>query len=189
MTNYSQYSDANLFELFNKETKDKANIFTEIYNRFSVPIYNYCFHMLMNVQDANDATQETFIRFYQQKEFQNTISLKGYLYKVARNECLRILHKPIDQVKLNEDDIVGVELSIENKELSQIINEAIQKLPYVMREVFILKFVQGMDYNEISNITMQNTSTIRTRIFRAITKMQEMLKPHYIENLRSKINE
>lgn len=184
MKNYSQYSDSQLFELFSQEQRNKADIFTEIYNRTSVSIYNYCFHILANPQDANDATQETFVKFYQQKEFHHTFYLKGYLFKVARNECLRILRKSIELEPINEEDFGSLELNLETKELSQIINHAIERLPFSLREVFILKFVQGMDYEEIAKITMLNISTIRTKVYRAITKMQEMLKPHYIENLK-----
>ncbi len=184
MKDYSQHSESNLFELFVNEQKQKAEIFTEIYNRFSVPIYNYCYHILGNASDANDATQETFIKFYQHKEFQSTVSLKGYLYKIARNECTRVIRKSIDRVQINEDDLETFEMSLENKELSQIINQAIEKLPFSLKEVFILKFVQGMNYEEISSITMLNNSTIRTKVYRAILKMQEMLKPHYIENIK-----
>lgn len=185
MKDYSEYSDNNLFEMFCKDNANKQDIFTEIYNRYSISIYNYCYHTLLNVQDANDVTQEVFIRFYQHSsQIETTSSLKGYLYKIARNQCLFILKKRIEKIPINEDDIEFNEKSLENEELSKLINQAIEKLPYALREVFVLRFVQGMDYNEIEAITMIKNTTLRTKISRALSKMQELLKPYFIENIK-----
>lgn len=185
MKDYSKYSDNNLFELFCKEDANKKEIFTEIYNRFSVAIYNYCYHTLLNVQDANDVTQEVFIRFYQHSsQIESATSLKGYLYKIARNQCLILLKKRVEKIPIDEDEIEFDDNLVENEELSKLINLAIEKLPFALREVFVLRFVQGMDYNEIEAVTMIKNTTLRTKISRALSKMQELLKPYFSENIK-----
>lgn len=169
------------------DQKNKKEVFTEIYRRYSTLIYNFCYHSLGNYQDANDVTQETFVRFYQHSEdFRSFYSLRGLLYKIARNESYIILRKRKQKVEIEEEEFEFYDKVNETKEITEVINRAIEKLPYVLREVFVLRFVQGLDYDEISAITMMNSSTLRTRISRALAKMQEFLKPYYHENIKEK---
>jgi len=183
---YSTYSDDQLFEQFCKDKKNRNDIFTEIYNRYSARIYNYCVHLTGNTQDASDITQETFVKFYQHSEFQSYSSLSGYLYKSARNHAYAILRNKKEKIPLQDEELEITENTFENKDLSELINLAIEKLPFALKEIFVLRYIQGLNYEEISEITMTNQATLRTKVYRALGKLQKMLEPHFKEKIKEK---
>jgi len=186
LKHYSTYSDEQLFEQFCRDKKNRNDIFTEIYNRYSARIYNYCVHLTGNIQDASDITQETFIKFYQHTEFQTHSSLSGYLYKCARNQAFALLRNKKEKTSLDDEEIEIEENTFENKDLSELINLAIEKLPFALKEIFILRYIQGLNYNEISAITMTNQATLRTKVYRALGKIQKLLEPHFKEIIKEK---
>jgi RNA polymerase sigma-70 factor (ECF subfamily) len=71
-----------------------------------------------------------------------------------------------------------------NKEISEVIREAMLKLPEQFRTAIVLREVEGLSYEEIAVITQTEMGTVKSRIARARTKLQELLKP-YIENSQS----
>lgn len=186
LKNYSTYSDDQLFELFCTDQKNRNDIFTEIYNRYSIRIYNYCVHLTGNIQDANDITQEVFVKFYQHNEFRTHSSLSGYLYKSARNQAYIILRNKKEKIPLEDEELEITEDTFENKDLSELINLAIEKLPFALKEIFILRYIQGLNYEEISAITMTNQATLRTKVYRALGKLQKLLEPHFKEKIKEK---
>lgn len=187
LKDYSKYTDSELFQIFCENDSRKNDVFTEIYNRTSSMIYTYCYHTLGNTQDANDITQETFVRFYQHQEpFQSTNYLRSYLYTIARNLCINLLKNRKNKIQIEEDLFEYQDDFNEREEFKEIINKAIEKLPFYLQEIFILKFIQGLDYDEISKITMTNYSTLRTRAYRALEKMQQILKPIFKDDIKEK---
>lgn len=187
MTNFSKYSDIELFNEFLQNESTKKPIYTEIYNRYSVRIYNYCYRILRNRQDANDAFSETFVKFYElTKSDQTGGFLKSYLFKSAHNHCLNIIKKRSLTLELSED-MSDYFQETENMDTFQVVENALDALPFYQKELFILKFYQGLGYDEISKITMTDAATIRTRIHRIIQKLQKILKPHFEDYKRENI--
>ena len=68
-----------------------------------------------------------------------------------------------------------------NKEISDVIRQAMLRLPEQFRTAIVLREVEGLSYDEIAVITQTEMGTVKSRIARARTKLQEMLKP-YLEN-------
>lgn len=68
-----------------------------------------------------------------------------------------------------------------NKEISDVIRQAMLRLPEQFRTAIVLREVEGLSYDEIAVITQTEMGTVKSRIARGRTKLQELLKP-YIEN-------
>ena len=70
-----------------------------------------------------------------------------------------------------------------NKELDEVIKESINDLPEQFRLVIVLRELQGLSYEEIAEITKTNIGTVKSRLARARTKLQNQIKP-YLEHER-----
>ena len=73
-----------------------------------------------------------------------------------------------------------------NQEVSQVIRQAMLKLPEQFRTAIVLREVEGLSYEEIAVITQTEMGTVKSRIARARAKLQELLKP-YIENSQTTV--
>jgi RNA polymerase sigma-70 factor (ECF subfamily) len=65
-----------------------------------------------------------------------------------------------------------------NRELSEVIREAMSKLPEQFRTAIVLREVEGLSYEEIAILTKTEMGTVKSRIARARTKLQELLQPY-----------
>ncbi len=187
MRKFSEYSDIELFDEFLQNESKKKQVYTEIYNRYSGRIYNYCYRILRNRQDANDAFSDTFVKFYELTKAEQTGGyLKSYLFKSAHNHCLNIIKKRSLTQELSED-MSDYSQETENMDTFQVVENALDTLPFYQKELFILKYYQGLGYDEISKITLTDAAIIRTRIHRIIQKLQKLLKPHFEDYKRENI--
>ncbi|MFD2875049.1 RNA polymerase sigma factor [Paenibacillus rhizoplanae] len=74
--------------------KGDTQAFVLIVDRFQRPIYLYCYYILRNQEEAEDATQETFIKALEHiEQFNYKASFSAWLYKIARNHCTDLLKK------------------------------------------------------------------------------------------------
>jgi len=81
-----EYSDAELYKMLFEDKSTSERAFKEIYARYSKKVLSYCRHFLKTEEDAEDAFQETFVKFYSSKtENREMINLPGFLITIARN--------------------------------------------------------------------------------------------------------
>ena len=180
---WGKYTEQELFEMIKKKDKIAEKAFSEIYLRYSDRIFNYCQKILGSYQDAKDVFQETFVSFYQKAdklELQNSIG--AILFKIARNSSINYNRQRKIFSEISEDILAVNNHENENKEIIEMINKALEMLPFHQKEAFILRHVQGLSYEEISKITMTNPGTIRNRVKRAISTLQEVLQPVFYES-------
>jgi RNA polymerase sigma-70 factor, ECF subfamily len=157
--------------------------FGEIVQRHQQAVFNASYHVLGNVRDAEDATQEAFIRAYQFFEgYDLNRPLGPWLVRIAINVCLNRVEgqktvsdldeelSPIPDPKPNpeiqtmiwdRDDIVRIELG---------------RLPPRYRTVIELRHFQELSYEEISNVLKRPLSDIKSDLFRARKQLAERLK-------------
>jgi RNA polymerase sigma factor (sigma-70 family) len=166
--------------------------------RYQERIYATVYHMTANHEDANDLTQETFIKAYQAlKSFKGDASFYTWLYRVAVNKTINFLkqRRMKSQLSLNDLDFNAehdqeLVALISDKtprrdaalaELQQKLNEAMLKLSETHRLVVTLHDVQGLSHEEIGRVMDCNVGTVRSRLFYARQQLQawlsEYLKP------------
>lgn len=183
--NIVEYSDAELYKMLFEEKSTSERAFKEIYARYSKRVLSYCRHFLKTEEDAEDAFQEAFVKFYASKTADREMkNLPGYLIIIARNICYNhirdrnIIFMEYDEY-LDEQSkfkVDNLELVLDNKLITECIDEAIGTLSDPLREVFILREYEGLSYNDIVEITNDSLDVVRTRLHRAKKQVREILE-------------
>jgi RNA polymerase sigma factor (sigma-70 family) len=163
--------------------------------RYQERIYATVYHMTGNHEDANDLTQETFIKAYQAiKSFKGDAGFYTWLYRIAVNKTINFLkqRRSKNQLSLNDLDLNAehdpdlVALISEKTprreagltELQEKLNAAMQKLSESHRLVVTLHDVQGLSHEEIGEIMDCNVGTVRSRLFYARQQLQAWLSDY-----------
>ena len=176
-------SQADDNELVKQVCMGETQLFRLLIERHQQHIFNLCYRMLRQFEEADDATQDTFLKAYRSlKQFRGDARLKTWLCRIARNECLnRLRHEnmaSLDQqlttdysFQIADSTPSPLEL-IEQQETQSIVHEAINTLPHQYRLVITLFHLNGLSYEEISQVMEIPMGTVKTHIFRA----RELLK-------------
>ena len=179
-------------ELVQRARKGDLAAYDQLVQRYQERIYATVYHMTSNHEDANDLTQEAFIKGYQAlKSFKGGSSFYTWVYRIAVNKTINFLkqRKNRAQMSLNDldfnaehdPDLVAL-ISDKNPrreagltELQEKLNEGMQKLSEPHRLVVTLHDVQGLSHEEIAKIMGCNIGTVRSRLFYARQQLQGFL--------------
>lgn len=177
------------------QANDRA-AFNEIVLRYKGKVYNYICRMVPNGLDAEDLTQETFVRAYLSiRSFQSRASLNTWLFRIATNLCIDYSRKQkthIQPTSLSQEDgdegenpqkeipdnAFDPQRLLLNKELGRYLDEALRKLPEKLRSVILLYDIEGLSYEEIATIVACPLGTVKSRIFNARAALRENLSPY-----------
>ncbi|MEP6756184.1 MAG: sigma-70 family RNA polymerase sigma factor [Chthonomonadales bacterium] len=174
-----------------------AAAFNEIVARYKSRVHNYVARMVGPNSDAEDLTQEVFIRAYvNMHSFQSRASLNTWLYRIATNICIDFARKT-KRVKANtttlmrEDEESGEEIErdipdskfepqsvLMNRELGDKLEQALELLPEKLRTVVLLHDIEGLAYDEIAHIIECPLGTVKSRLFNARAALRERLIPY-----------
>ncbi len=166
--------------------------FASIFREYQQPIYNYLLRMTQNHAEAEDLTQETFIRVHRSlATFRGEASLSTWLYRIATNVSFdHFRRKSTRQAKVSlsfeetdldqkwvTDEITSSpeELTAHQSEMSDCVEEHIQRLPPTYRAVLVLHDSQGLKNREIADVLDCSLSTVKIRLHRARTKLRATL--------------
>jgi RNA polymerase sigma-70 factor (ECF subfamily) len=169
--------------------------FDSLVQRYQERVYATIYHMTSNHEDANDLTQETFIKAYKALgSFKGDSSFFTWVYRIAINKTINFLkgrknkiHLSLNDLDFNAEHDPDLVTFISEKtprrdmnltELQEKLNEAMQKLSDVHRLVVTLHDVQGLSHEEISKIMDCNTGTVRSRLFYARQQLQGYLSEY-----------
>lgn len=172
--------------LIDKFLEGDESAFGMLINKYKRKIYLTAYRLLGNHEDASDITQEVIIKMYNElKNFRRESSIYTWLYRITTNLSLNELKKKkirnffdfedVDEW-LFKDEKQSPELSYRENELSNKIQEAINKLPEKQRTVFTLRYYDGLSYEEISEILGTSVGALKANYFHAINKLQKELK-------------
>ena len=137
---------------------------------------------MLGTADAEDVAQETFVSAYKAlARFQFSAKFSTWLYRIAVNKCHDVLRaRRPGMISLDSADGEDVVASIaaddetpyhelEQLELGWQLDKGIQALPPLYRESFVLKHVEGLGYDEMSEILGTSRDTLKMRVYKART--------------------
>lgn len=172
------------------EVQDNEYIDT-IIKQYSNQIYNFAFRLTGNMADAEDLTQETFLKAYQ-KLWQLKLRLNPvpWLYRILINLNLdRVRRKKIkyadidvsmltDEQQYDNQQNSGKDCTenIELKERETLVMQALDKLKPEDRTMVILHGIEHKPYSEIAKILNCSVGTVKWRMFHVIRRLREMIK-------------
>ena len=173
-------SDIELYAALKLEKPSSEKAFAELYARYSPRIFAYCRRILGDYDRAQDAFQETFVKFFNSAQQEREMSnVPAYLLRIARNLCLNMQRSNKGHISLEEYHMPSsFDMSHEKIELLSLITQAMETLPLDYKEAFILREYEGLSYQEIADMTESSLSTVKIRIYRAKQKIREILAPY-----------
>jgi RNA polymerase sigma-70 factor (ECF subfamily) len=158
--------------------------YAQLMQRYAGAVFNVAYRMLGNAQDAEDASQEIFLRAYTRLEsFDQTRRFSTWLLSIASNYCIdRLRRQRLSWLTL--DDVAfsvpsgerGPEGSALVGEERDAVQRALMKLSDTYRQVMVLRYWHDMSYDEIAQVTGLPESTIKTRLFRARNMIADALR-------------
>ncbi len=182
--------------LINQFINGNISAFDKLVLKYKNIVFNLCFKILYNYEDAEDCSQEVFIKVYNAiKNFKFNSSFKTWLYTIALNTCRNRL-KSIEyrfrknKISLNSnlnpagdpleihipDNSYSPNDSLNNKELGNSILKTINDLPDKYKVLVILKDIEEKSYEEIVTMTGLKIGTVKSILFRAREKLRVKLK-------------
>lgn len=141
-------------------------------------VYTYCYRHVGDRELAQDLTQTTFLRFWQNLDrYRHQDKLQNYLYTVAGNLC-KDWYKRRRPVLLEDLPPGAAPLAAPARDTDAAldIQAALQKLPFAQRDALLLHYGHGFTAAEIAAITRTPTATVRYRLRRAAARLRELLK-------------
>lgn len=157
--------------------------FGRLMERYTGAVFGLSYRMLGNPQDAEDATQEIFLRAYSRLDsFDRTRKFSTWLLSIASNYCIdRLRRRRYNWMTLDDvafwlpSDRPGPERIVLDQERRALVQDALQRLPENYRLVAVLRYMNDLSYDEISQVTGLPESTIKTRLHRARHMLAESL--------------
>lgn len=168
------------FILIRKMKRGEQDAFDLFIHKYYGIILNYCGYHCFDRAMAEDLTQETFLRFFENlSEFQSMGKSLNYLYTIAGNLCRDYYRKR--QRAVIDDFSDETREEIINERSDEIINkiiveEAIEQLPNELKEVVILYYFQGCKLLEIANVLHIGLPLVKYRIRQAKTKLKKIME-------------
>jgi len=174
-------------EIISKSVQD-VEYFRCIYERYEKKLKRYIYKISnFSEEEAEDILQNSFIKLWKNiNGYDETIKFSSFLYRIVHNETVSLWRKnqSLEKVKKayyfeneNEDENPLKEEDKNNKKILDILNMLSEKY----KEVLVLKFLENMDYEEISDILKIPEGTIATRINRAKKAFAKIIENENIE--------
>ncbi|MCX7995949.1 MAG: RNA polymerase sigma factor [candidate division WOR-3 bacterium] len=170
-------SEKDLIEgIINGDEKSCAKVL----NLYKGRIFSYVLRLVKNYDDAEEITFEVFIKFFNSiDKFDPARKISAWLFSIAHNLVIDFFRKNKIEYEYLDERHQDPDYTIEKYEKAKkmaMVEDALQKLTSLDREIVILFHKEGMSYHEISRILNLPVTTIKTRLHRARNRLRELLK-------------
>lgn len=175
-------------EIIARCLRNDREAFGVLVERYSEPILNLAYRMVGDQIEAKDLAQETFLSAWKAlPQFRSSARFSTWLYRIAANKCKdrlrarRQTEEPEDTLGANLDmaelavDYGTPERELFQKEMGRHLEKALQAIPVLYREAFILKHVEGLSYEEMSEILGVRGETLKMRVYKARVELRRKL--------------
>ena len=136
-------------------------------------------YILKDAQEAEDATQEAFVKLWNNQDNIDPKRVKAWLMKVTRNGCLDRLRRRKDNVEFDESymtaDNSGPMQGVANSETREWLKRAIGSLKEPYRSLVVLRDVNQHSYEEVATMLELNLAQVKTYLHRARKQLREQL--------------
>ena len=161
--------------------------FRALYERYRDGVYNIIFYSMGDELRAEDVLQIVFVKIYRGlPSFRFEASLSTWIYRIALNECLNqqrrrgAQHIPFEAL-LGSDEEFDSGAAADRKhaegERREIVHRAVMELPPKLRAVVVLKYLDGLSYEEIAAVLECSIGTVGSRLNRALSQLEARLSP------------
>ena len=168
----------------------EVKLFEVVIEGFQQQLFHYCFHMLNNVQEAEDAVQEALLKaFEKMHSYSSSVSFSAWLYKITYNHCINIIRRKkllsfIPFIDEAGTGYAGFVTELELDEYGKALSDALKKLSPADKSVLLFRALEEKPFDEIGKILGISPANARKKYERAKKKMKIILsgKEGGIEN-------
>ncbi len=173
-----------LAKIRNPDTRNYG--FNLLVRKYQQKVYWHTRKMVIDHDDANDLTQDTFIKIHRYIDtFREDSQLFTWIYRIATNECLTFLNKKKRRFFLPIGDVVGeltakldTQEHLTGDEIQLKLQKAVVRLPDKQRLVFNMKYFDDMTYEDISEVTKTSVGALKASYHHAVKKIEDFLQEH-----------
>lgn len=175
-------------------TIQNQDFFSCLMDRYSEKLTRYIMRISASTrEDAEDLLQEIFVKAYRNlNDFDQTLKFSSWIYRIAHNQVISQWRKTKSRPQVikfeadedflkfiaNDEDLAQ---DTERKFASAEVRELLKRLDKKYREVLVLKFIEGKDYKEISDILKKPLGTVATLINRAKKQLKTIINDENIK--------
>lgn len=175
----TQLNERQLVALVQESLPYDTRFFQQLMTPYLPVLKGYCAKLLNNSFDAEDVVQETIIKALTHlKDFKWVVSFKAWLFKIAHNECInKMRDRRWDTHESNDeylDNIVAEENNLED--LSSALAALMTNLSFIDRNIMLLRYRTGLEFQEIADICELKLSAVKMRHKRVIAFLQGKVK-------------
>jgi RNA polymerase sigma-70 factor, ECF subfamily len=175
-------------KLIARSLKQDSDAFGQLVERYATVIVNLAYRMVGDRTEAEDLAQETFVAAFKAlPRFRAESKFSTWLYRIAANKCkdwLRVKRpgqgaQDVDVDEVFDEGAVAEERTPERllsqQQVAAQLDQAIQRLPPLYREAFVLKHVEGLSYEEMQEIVGVNADTLKMRVYKGRLQLSREL--------------
>lgn len=169
-------------------------------NKYKNEIVKAAYRFCGNFKDAEDIAQEVFIKAYTNlNKFKKESTFSTWLYRITHNTACNYIRerqkKPLSYETFKSEDIDSSKYladkgsnpadKVVKTEEKEMIQKAIDKLPFKLKSVIIFREYEGLSYREIAKILSCSIGTVESRIARARERLKALLRPYILQGEKS----
>lgn len=168
-------------ELVARVLAGERECFADLVRRHQEPLFRHALGMLGSEDAAADLTQESLIRAYTHlPSCQDPARFGAWVFRILRNRCLDYLKDRRRRTVPIDDSTAGStgddpQLGLERHEVRHRVYRALERLPEAQREAFLLKHVEELSYEEMTERLGASVSALKMRVKRAREALQGLL--------------
>jgi RNA polymerase sigma-70 factor, ECF subfamily len=158
----------------------EVDAYTALVDRYYDRCARYAVRMLGNRDDAEDALQATFLRAYRAlAKYQERQKFSAWLYRILVNQCrsLAARRSHRDRVFVREEALLlnapAASAQDGSEENQEFVQRVLGELDPLLREAFLLKYIEELSYEEMSALTGVGVSALKMRVKRACDRLRE----------------
>lgn len=180
-------------EIISAVLSGEAHAFRDLVRRYERDVYRTTLYLLKNESDAEDASQEAFIRAYRNlASFRAEAKFSTWLLGIALNEARdrirrRKARRIVDLEEIAPDQTSGLAIRdqrkipsevLEQRELHYVLQHAIESLPQIYQEVVRLRTIDELSTKATAQALSSSTAAVKVRLYRARRMLQKQLTPY-----------
>lgn len=187
-----KYENMKLENLLLLAKKGDGRAFEQIVLQTERAVYNLALSIVKKKEDAEDVTQETYLRLWRAaSELKLESSLKLYILRTARNLALDLIRKnskrdEIDTVILDAEGEFEIDIADDSPDSrpdesylrkieKEVVRQSIEELPSAAREIIVLRDIEGLSYTEIAEMLGLAEGTLKSKLFRARERLRKII--------------
>ncbi len=165
-----------LHEIFNKMRKDDKKSYEELYKKYYKLVYNIAFSILKNKENAEDISQNVFIKIGNLKKEKLPNSYEAsWLYTVTKNECISLFRKTKETLTIEDIKNENLEDEIEGIIQKNSYEKLMENLEKIEKQIIFLKVEAGYSFKEIARLLKMPIGTVQWKYYKSLHALKLLI--------------